>query len=347
MSTSSSLMEDFQKAVQEAGIDLVGATTAEPLPSRGYAHQQPKEYLSGARSVVIAGYCSSYEPRITSSEPGKPRGRFAAYGSRVFDQMERFCMDTMAGFLQSRGFSSIEAPRIPIKPAVVRAGLGGYGKHSVVVTPMLGSMVMFACVVTDAPLHSGDEPLYESKCPEKCTLCIDACPTGAITAPFAIDPSKCVTEWLWGTFAPVELRAKQENRLFGCAECLFACPRNTRVRPRCEYPITTDEVDDSPELIPLLTGDAEYYRRIIPTFPMRAGIDSIRGNAIIALGNIGDPMAVEGLRQTLRHEKTQLRAYSAWALGRIGTPDARAIVEAARAAETDPAAAAEMERALE
>jgi epoxyqueuosine reductase len=347
MTPTLDLLESLRVKVKAAGIDLFGVTSAEPLPVQdGFRHQQPRDLLPTAQSVVAAGYCIYYEPRIVAPEPGKPRGRFTAYGSRVFEQMERFCTDVISGCLRDRGFAAVAAPRIPIKPAIVRAGLGKYGRHSVVVTEELGSMVMFACVVTDAPLESGNAPIHETQCPRNCTLCIDACPTGAITGPYEIDRARCITNWLWGTYAPADLRVKQENRLFGCAECLKACPKNKHVRPRGEYPIPTDGVNDSPELIPLLTGDLEYFKQVIPTFPMRAGIDNIRGNAVIALGNIGDPAAAEGLGATLAHAKPQLRAYSAWALGRIATDKARGMINAARARESDPMVIAEMDNAL-
>jgi epoxyqueuosine reductase len=347
MAIESRLTGILSDAAREAGVDLFGATSAESLPASGsYVHAQPGDLLPGARSVAIAGYCTLYEPRVLPSEPGKPRGRFTSYGSRVFEQMESHCMNVLSRVIRGKGYSAADAPTIPMKPAVVRSGLGKYGKHSVVVTPSFGSMVMFACVATDAPLDASEADMRETECPEKCTLCIDACPTAAIAEPYTVDKARCMTEWLWGSYAPPELRAHQGDRLFGCAECLFACPKNRGVARRASYPVAMDAVDDSPELIPLLTGDLAYYRSVIPTFPMRAGIDAIRGNAIIALGNIGDPAAVEGLGATLGHKKARLRAYSAWALARIGTRKARALVEEARKGETDPMAASEMEAAL-
>ncbi|MCL6613985.1 MAG: HEAT repeat domain-containing protein [Firmicutes bacterium] len=137
-----------------------------------------------------------------------------------------------------------------------------------------------------------------------------------------------------------------EPRLFGCGECLLACPRNERVAPRRSYPVPIDEFCDSPELIPLLDMTGDDFRRLIPAFPRRAGIDAIRGNAIIALGNIGDPAAVPALGRTLRHEKAQIRAYSAWALGRIGGAEAKALLREALAGEEEPRVREEIEGAL-
>ncbi len=344
------LTVDLRETVLAAGIDLVGVTSAETLHARKgvYSHVQPREVMADARAIVVTGFCVAYEPRVRPSEPGTPRGRFTPYGSRAFAQMASHCEDVVGGFLRRKGWRATRVPRIPEKPAAVRAGLGRYGKHGVVTTPELGSWVMFACFATDAPLVATDAEVREpADCPPKCELCVKACPTGAITAPYEVERSRCITNWLWGYFAPPELRVQQDNRLFGCGECLIACPRNRHVRPRREYPVPIDELDDSPELIPLLIAGEDHFRDTIPMFSREAGLEAIRGNAIIALGNIGDPIAVEPLGHTLRTGKSQNRGYSAWALGRIGDASARALLDGARSAEQDPAVLSEVTSALD
>ena len=107
-----------------------------------------------------------------------------------------------------------------------------------------------------------------------------------------------------------------------------------------------DAAEDSPELIPLLTADEAHFRATLPAFAMQAGVDAMRGNAVIALGNSGDPAAVDALAATLRHEKPQLRGYTAWALGRLGGEKARRMLAAARARETDAAVIGEIDAAL-
>lgn len=341
---------ELRETVLQAGIDLVGVTSAGDLRVREgvYAHVQPRDTMADARAVVVTGFCVAYEPRLLPSEPGAPRGRFTPYGSRAFAQMASHCEDVVGGFLRGKGWRVARAPRVPEKPAAVRAGLGRYGKHGVVTTPELGSWVMFSSFVTNAPLEVTDAEWREpAECPPNCELCSKACPTGAITAPYEVDRSRCITNWLWGYFAPAALRVEQENRLFGCGECLFACPRNRQVRPRRDYPVPIDEFCDSPELIPLLTAGEDDLRRTIPTFAREAGARAMRGNAIIALGNIGDPAAVPALGRTLRHDEPQNRAYSAWALGRIGGAPARALLDGARLGEQDSAVLAEITSGLD
>ena len=230
--------------------------------------------------------------------------------------------------------------------AAVRAGLGRYGKNAVVLTKKFGSWVMFECLLTDAPLDHVERPIEAPVCGD-CRRCLEACPTQAIKAPYRVEKAKCITAWLWGNFAPAPLRALQEDRLFGCGECLKACPRNAAIVPGDDYPAPLEDFSDSPELIPLVAAGAEYYRRTVPSFPRQAGIEALRGNAVIALGNSKDPAAVEALAATLRHDRPQIRAYSAWALGRIGGRQARAILADVLAGEEDEKAAREIREALE
>lgn len=343
------LTAELTEHVLAAGIDLAGVLSADPLPESPavYRHVQAREVLPAARAVVVAGFCVRYEPRLQPSRPGAPRGRFTPYGSRAFQQMNAHCEATVGSFLRARGYAAAPLPRLPIKPAAVRAGLGRYGRHSVVVTPRLGAWVMFSCFATDAPLVVVEQPLNAPvPCPPDCRRCVEACPTGAITADYEVDRARCVTNWLWGYHVPPELRDKQENRMFGCGECLLACPRNQGVQPRRDYPVPIDAAEDSPELIPLLTADEAHLRATLPAFAMQAGVDAMRGNAIIALGNSGDPAAVDALAATLHHEKPQLRGYTAWSLGRLGGAKARRLLAAARIRETDAAVVREIDRAL-
>ncbi len=344
------LLRELTDVVAGAGIDMVGVTSAEPLQVRAgvFPHRQPREVLPGARAVVLAGFCVAYRPRLVPSTSGTPRGRFTPYGSRAYAQMSAHCGEFVGGFLRGKGWQVEQTGRIPEKPAAVRAGLGRYGKHGVVTTPALGSWVMFASFVTDAPLATtDDDPRAPGPCPANCDLCLRACPTGAITAPYEVDRARCITNWLWGYSAPRELRDRQENRLFGCGECLIACPRSKGVPPRQAYPVPIDDVSDSPELIPLVDMDDDHFRRTIPRFAREAGTAAMRGNAIIALGNIGDPAAVAALGRALQGDNSQNRGYSAWALGRIGGAPARALLETARTRETVPAVLDEITCALD
>lgn len=335
----------LRRSVSSAGIEIFGVTSAEPilpLPMK-LGHRQPRQIMPEARAVAIAGFSIRYEqPKLNDSVS---RGRFTPY-SRVFGPMASYCFRVISELLKSRDYRAMLGDYLAIKPAVVRSGIGTYGKHGVVVTPSLGSWVMFVCVITDAPLDASSLPQDQCDCPSGCQECIKACPTAAITGPFEVDRTRCITNWLWGYPAPRELRPLQGCRLFGCGECLAACPKNKKVPHVTSYPVDVDTTSDDPELIPLVTMNQEYFKRAAPTFAQEAGIEAIRGSATICLGNKKDADAVPALAEVLGGGHPQNRGYAAWALGRIGGKRARALLEAARTSESVEGVRAEIESAL-
>src|SRR4030066_2461669 len=142
-----------------------------------------------------------------------------------------------------------------------------------------------------------------------------------------------------GSFIPIKLREKQENRIFGCGECVKTCPRNKKLKPRKEFPVRQEDVSSSPDLIPLIAADSKYFKKTIASFPLRAGINAIRGNAIIALGNTGSSTAgdsaVNELKKPLKHITPQIILYSAWALGRLKKTEANNILQNTLLVEKD------------
>ena len=331
----------------DSGVDLVGIASAEPFLRNGVV-RDPKEILPGARSIVVSGFFMKDKELNAPAEPGRPTGRFSsAYSVRAFTAMEAHYFGVFRDALAGEGFAAVlnDEYRLPDKLAAIRAGLGRYGKNSVILTEKFGSCMMFVTVVTDAPLVPTGTPLEGDPC-GGCDLCLKSCPTRAFPAPYKVTRNLCITNWLWGLPAPRDLREKQENRLFGCGECVRMCPKNRSLEPRRSYPVALGDVPDRPELIPLAGAGSAYFRKTFAAFPLRAGIDALRGNVVIALGNTADEAGLEPLRKTLRHRKAQIRAYSAWSLGRIGGEEARRILREAKPSETESAILEEIDLAL-
>jgi epoxyqueuosine reductase len=331
----------------DSGVDLVGITSAEPFVRNGKL-RDPKELLPGARSIVVSGFFMKEEDLSPPVTPGRPTGRFSsAYNVRAFTAMEAHYYEIFRRGLAREGFAAIlnDEYRIPDKLAAIRAGLGRYGKNSVVLTEKFGSCVMFVTVITDAPLEPAGKALEGDPC-GGCDLCLRSCPTNAFMAPYKVSRELCITNWLWGLPAPRDLREKQENRLFGCGDCVRMCPKNRKLEPRRSYPVPLEDVPDRPELIPLAGAGPSYFRKTFAAFPLRAGIDALRGNVVIALGNAADEAGIEPLRRTIHHRKPQIRAYSAWALGRIGGEEVRSILREAKRAETESAVLEEIDLGL-
>ncbi|MEW6376139.1 MAG: 4Fe-4S double cluster binding domain-containing protein [Thermodesulfobacteriota bacterium] len=349
MNTNSLTMQ-LKKHALSHGVDLIGITSAKPFIKRDRTETiiDPKELLDDARSVIVTAFYMNEVLDVSLIDKDNPRGRFThAYSIRAYTPMGNLYIEIIKGFLKKQGYKTVfnKNYRIPDKMAAARGGVGKYGKNSVIITKVYGSYVMFVTLITNAPLEHEEYDLNASDC-DKCEVCIRSCPTGAIYEPYKVNRSLCITEWLWGTFIPIPLREKQENRIFGCGECVKACPRNKKLISREEYPVKIEDVSTSPELIPLVTGNEEYYRKTIASFFMRAGMDAIRGNAIIALGNIGTDRAIDPLCITLTHPKLQIRAYSAWSLGKIGGAKVERALENALKSEVNPKVREEIRYAL-
>ena len=332
------------------GIDLIGITSAQPfIVQRGKEpYINPKDIMEDASAIIVTGFYINESSKSKSFSSIEPRGRYNAYDVKAYIPMEMHHIKTIGDFLKNEGFSikTNENHRIPEKMAAVRAGLGKYGKNSVVITKEFGSFIMFVTMVTNAPLEFEDHSMFETDC-GNCSICIKSCPTGAIYSPFKVNRNLCITAWLWGDFVPVHLREFQENRLFGCGECVKACPKNKKLKSRQEYPVDLENVSDNPELIPLLTADNEYFKKNIASFPMCAGEVAILGNAIIGLGNIKGLGYISKLKDTIEHEDPKIRAYSAWTLGKIGNMESKTILRNALQNEKDCNVISEINFALE
>jgi len=279
----------LEQAVSQ-GIDLIGITSAKPFITKDESRTiiDPKELLPNARAVIVTAFYSNEKGDPAMFDINHPRGKYAFDQSiRSCRPMENFYFQQIQSILGKLGYEVINNRdnRIPEKMAAARAGIGKYGKSTVIITKKYGSFVRLVSFVTNAPLEYEDHELYESDC-GKCEVCIKICPTNAIYEPFHLKKELCISDWLWGSYVPINLREKQENRIFGCGECVRLCPRNRRLTTREKYPVELEDVSLAPELIPLLTGDYEYYQKTIASFPLSAGIESIRGNSIIALGNL-------------------------------------------------------------
>ena len=337
----------LERYASDHGIDIMGIASAEPFIKNGEVID-PRILLAEARSIIVAGFFMKEEERPFPVPPNRPIGRFSsAYNVRAFSAMEKHYFNTLRRFLEEEGFKAVlnDKYRLPDKLAAIRAGLGRFGKNSVILTEKYGSCVMFVTIVTDAPLNPAASPLEGDAC-GGCDLCLRSCPTNAFLAPYKINRRQCITNWLWGVHVPPPLREKQENRLFGCGECVRICPKNRKLEPRSSYPVPLETTEDHPELIPLAAAETAYYKKVFASFPLRAGVNALRGNVIIALGNTADDSAAAPLGLTLHHAKARIRAYSAWALGRIGGDEARRLLFDAKGTKTESEVLEEIEFAL-
>lgn len=330
----------------------------------------PDALLPGAQSIITLAMCYlSEQPGETSDSV--PRGRISRYAwgddyhEVIKARLEQFtawlreyARKEISNDVETRLF--VDTGRMVDRAVAQRAGLGWYGKNTNILTKGWGSWVFLAEIVTNLPLQT-DTPLKTS-C-GNCEICLHACPTQALPAPYVLDNTRCIsflTIELRGSI-PLELRPLMGNLIFGCDICQEVCPVNIVAERRLglrNTPKTVSRephkafrprapVGSSPELIPLLSLTEEQFRERFRHSPIRR--TKRRGllrNVCVALGNIGDQQAVPALLGALRDHESLVRGHAAWALGRIGGEEAKQALQLALSAEEDQEVQQEIRCAL-
>jgi epoxyqueuosine reductase len=336
----------------------------------------PDALLPEARSVIALAQCYLSE-LPAEDQPGPPRGRISRYawGDDYHDSLKARLQQFAAWLreyaraevpdVQTRLF--VDTGRMVDRAVAQRAGLGWYGKNTNILTHGWGSWVFLAEIVTNLPLpeEEFDTPL-KANC-GKCELCLHACPTGALPAPYVLDNRRCIsylTIELRGSI-PLELRPLMGNLIFGCDICQQVCPvnvvaerrlglrgdippgtRSVTFHPRREF-APRPAIGGNPELIPLLKLSEEEFRERFRGSPIkRTKRRGLLRNVCVALGNSGDRSAVPALCEALHHEEALVRGHAAWALGQLGGTQARYALEQALTTETDDEVQREIRCAL-
>ena len=364
----------LEERAQEAGFDLVGVTSAEPLREGGERlrewqeagmaadmsyMQRPVELISNprklqksARSVVSLGV--SYYPG-DHPENTVGGGRVARYAwgkdyhvvikERLFrlrEELER----ELGVKIKARGFT--DAVPLLERSAAQHAGLGFFGRNSCIINGEVGSYFFIADLILDLQLEPDD---HGSGTCGRCTRCMDRCPTGAITAPGVVDARLCISyltiENRGGI--PRELRPLVGDWAFGCDICQEVCPYNKTKATQSRWPEFSEEAGagaylEIVEVLDIRT-DEEFERRFSGTPLTRPGRAGLLRNCCVAAGNLKLEKAVPALIRCLQEDSSALvRGHAAWALGEIGGSE-EALSQAADR-EPDAWCAEEMRLAL-
>lgn len=290
-----------------------------------------------ARRIIVVA--RDYLP---DAPPTRTGGAMVARFATV-DQYRRLRAITVAVAreLWESGFRAevlIDDNRLMDRAAAVRAGVGWWGKSTMVLAPGHGPWLILGCVVTDAPLTI--TPPMARTC-GTCRACLPACPTGALSAGHGLDARRCLATWLQTPGSiPHWIRPRLGARVYGCDECLTACPPGHRALAQAP----PDEEWGVSEMLSL--DDDSLLARVPWWYVPRRDGRFLRRNLLVAAGNGGDQSLRATIEAHLAHPSSMIRGHAAWALARLLGPAARDTLRSRLAEETVAEATDELILAL-
>ncbi|MFG1261144.1 MULTISPECIES: tRNA epoxyqueuosine(34) reductase QueG [Xanthobacter] len=304
------------------------------------------------RSVILLGlnYGPAEDPRAVLAQ--KSAGAISVYARAedyhdiIKPKLKRVARALLAE-AGRRGVTSdvkvfVDTAPLMEKPLAAAAGLGWQGRHTNLVSREFGSWLFLGAIATTLELQP-DAP-EKDHC-GSCRACLDACPTAAFPAPYVIDARRCISYLTIEHKGPIpaELRPLMGNRIYGCDDCLAACPWNKFAQMGQEAKLAARAENDAPPLAELVALDDAAFRARFPKSPIkRIGRDRFVRNVLIAIGNSGDADLLPQVEARLADESALVRGAAVWALGRLS--DAAAVTRQATRrvpVETDPAVLAE------
>jgi len=317
---------------EEVGLDAVGAAPASAYDeterhirerrSRGlFADMRftmarpevschPEKLLDGARTVVSAALCYWAE----GGEVPAGHGRLPRYTWFDAYAVLRSRLEELGRRIGGSYRVLVDSNQHVDREAAARSGVGFYGKNTMLITRRHGSWVVLGTLVTDVELEP--TPPLDADC-GSCTLCIEACPTGALDEPGVLDATRCLSYWTQaGAAISEEYRRELGNQVYGCDICQDVCPWNRGVEKRRAGRTPPAGAEPHVSLADWLEASAEELaRRYDRLFVPRNDSRYLRRNALVALGNTGGDRALA--ERYADGDDPLLREHAEWALARL------------------------------
>jgi epoxyqueuosine reductase len=324
------------------GFDLVGVAALGPAETSAAYDAWIAEGRAGAMQYLERGAEKRRDSRLPlpgtthaivvamdygGAEPAGPVARYAR-GDDYHDVMESRLRELHRRVERDAGRTVLGKPYVDTGPLLERdlarrAGLGWFGKNTMLVNPERGSFFFLGALVLDLELEP-DAPFEADRC-GTCTRCLDACPTGAITGPRQLDARRCISYLTieLRESIPEELREAIGDHLYGCDVCQEVCPWNVRFARTLPAgsPFATREAlaSNDPRMLAreLLAMSQEQMSASFKGSPMkRAKLRGLKRNACVVLGNVGTKDDVDVLRRAVDGGEPVVREHAAWALAR-------------------------------
>ncbi|RWX76763.1 tRNA epoxyqueuosine(34) reductase QueG [Neorhizobium lilium] len=297
----------------------------------------PMALWADVRSIVMFGlnYGPDEDPRPILDKPDKAAISVYARNRDYHDVIKGRLKEIATRFAARAGEDVkvfVDTAPVMEKPLAEAAGLGWQGKHTNLVSRTHGSWLFLGSLFTTADLI---EDGREADHCGSCRACLDACPTAAFPAPYRLDARRCISYLTIehkGAIDPA-IRPLIGNRIYGCDDCLAACPWNKFAASASEMKLKAREDLLEPSIDLLLTLDDAAFRSFFSGSPVkRIGRDRFVRNVLIAAGNSGEARLIAPCLHLAGDASPVVRGMAVWALNRLMLPE-----EFKRFAETRPA----------
>lgn len=293
------------------------------METRADQRAHPTALWPEARSAILLGmsYAPPVDPRVLAGEPLVGRISVYAQGQDYHDIIKKGLKALARWLVPAAGGDLklfVDTAPVMEKPLAERAGLGWQGKHTNLVSRTQGSWLLLGCILTTLDLTP--DPPAEDRC-GSCSACQTACPTDAFPAPYRLDARRCISYLTIEHKGPIPqaFREGMGNRIYGCDDCLAACPWNKFAETGAANRAFAARAElAAPELADLLALDDAGFRQIFAGSPIkRIGRDRMVRNALIAAGNSGSTVLVPAVERLLTDPAPVVRGAAVWALRRL------------------------------
>ena len=279
----------------------------------------PQIVLPGAGSIVVLAL--NYWQGGAAHRAAATAGRVARYawGEDYHDVISRK-LDKIENLLRRFGGtqkSYVDAGPILERDHAAEAGIGWHGKSTMLIDTRLGTWFFLGEILTTLELPP--DPPQRDRC-GTCERCIQACPTGAITAPHRLDARRCISYLTIESKGsiPVELRPLIGNRIFGCDDCLDACPWNRFAQASRETAFSAHRATTGMLLRDYLELNDVEFRALFRNSPIkRIKRRGLLRNVCVALGNVGSLADLSALRRAASDPDELIAEHATWAIARI------------------------------
>ncbi|TLP43152.1 tRNA epoxyqueuosine(34) reductase QueG [Cohaesibacter sp. CAU 1516] len=318
----------------------------------------PSALWGDVRSIIMLGfnYGPDEDPRPLLAQKDKANisvyARHRDYHDVIKGRLKQLSAKLLSRLRDSHpgGEIKVFVDTAPVmeKPLAYRAGLGWQGKHTNLVSRDFGSWIFLGAIFTNLDLPADETEVDHCG---SCRACLDACPTGAFPAPYEIDARRCISYLTIEHKEPIphEFRPAMGNRIYGCDDCLAACPWNKFAQTAAEAKLQARDDLKAPALRDFLGLDDAAFRAHFTGSPIkRIGRNRFLRNVLIAAGNSAETSLVAAIESHLIDTDPVVRGAAIWALGRLlSTQQLEQWAGRLAVEETDPYVQQEWQQALQ